>query len=114
VGFTGVTYRYFYLAPVQILSSDASASTFTVKQISPYAGVATGVAAGTITREADRVNDITESGVYFGLKLGADYLLSPRMGLRSELVVSSTIFASSNLPGTMSEFGLVSGLFLPF
>lgn len=114
VGFTGGTLRYFYLTPVQTLAEGDQPSTFTLRQWAPYVGFGTGIAQGTIFREADQVNDITDSGVYIGLKAGADYLLGPRVCLRTELIVSATLSSSSNRPGSMSEFGIVSGVYLPF
>ena len=113
VGFTGGTLRYFFLAPAQVLSQTTSTNTFTVRQLAPYVGGSSGIAFGTIIREADEVDSVSESGVYIGIKVGMDLILSATMGFRTEISVSSTIFASSNLPGTLSEFGLTAGLYFP-
>lgn len=114
VGFTSAIWRWYYLAPPIELVSNEKGTYLFEKRWTAYTGIATGLAYGTITREADQVPSVTESGVHIGFRNGVDYLLNPKMGLRSEIAFSTTIAQSQARPGAVREFSLWTGIYFPY
>ena len=83
-----------------------------IRRFTPYVGGAVGAAMATIKRDNDLVPSIEGSGVYFGIRLGADYPLAPGIGIRPEFLYSTTIFQSPTLSSSLSEYSLGCGLFI--
>lgn len=109
VGFTAVSWNWYYLgAPPMPISVEAE-SYVTEDGWAPYVGLSTGLAQGTISREADEVSSVTASGAFVGIRLGADYRYTPDLVLRPEIIGSQSFFNSSNLQSTLSEFGIMCG-----
>ncbi|MCB9025294.1 MAG: hypothetical protein H6625_03180 [Bdellovibrionaceae bacterium] len=109
VGFTDVTYRWFYMAAAPALVLKSSDSYIFTKKWVPFLGFSSGIAFGSIHREGDKVSSVDSSGIIMGTKLGIDYHYKSNMILRPEVIVSSTFMNSGNVPSSMSEFGLMFG-----
>lgn len=112
VEFTGFTYRYFYPGGVPTMQiSKSNDSTLLIKKYEPWFGGSFGVARGSITRQNDLVPEVSASGVYFGGRVGIDYQIRPSIVCRSEMIFGATMPSSGFVKATMSEFGLVTGLY---
>lgn len=115
VGFTGVTWRWFLWgkAPsIGVMKEDAS--YLLVARRTPFVGLATGIANGTISRENDIVPSVTASGVFFGFHGGVDYQTVPGKFLRVEALYSMTPESSGLVKSSLSQFSLHSGLYFIF
>jgi hypothetical protein len=113
IGFTGVTLKWYFLSPampLQPMRSDAT--TIMSRTFSPYAGGSTGIADGTAVREADKVQEISASGIYLGVRGGVDYALTPTMALRAELSLSQVLFSSALVKSSVQEFSIRAGVVL--
>jgi hypothetical protein len=113
--FTGVTGRYYFWGPAaSVAETEGTEALLLVRRFTPYAGVGVGAAMASIRRDNDLVPNIEGSGLYFGLRLGADYPLAPGIGIRPEFLYSTTIFQSPTLSSSLSEYSLGCGLFMNF
>lgn len=111
--FTGVAARWYFLGPASsVADTDGEKTLLLIKRFSPYAGGSVGAASATIERPNDLVPVIEGSGVYFGIRIGADYPLAPGIGIRPEFLYSTTIFQSATLASSLSEYSLGCGLFI--
>ncbi len=110
VSFTGLGARW-YRGPAPSMSKPEGDTTMLfVKKYSFFAGVATGLAQGTIVRQNDQVDSVQGSGVYIGTKFGFDLPQTPSRLLRTELVYNTTFFSATTPPTTVSEFSLQFGM----
>ncbi|MBN8540508.1 MAG: hypothetical protein J0L82_08990 [Deltaproteobacteria bacterium] len=113
--FTGLTGRYYFWGPAaSVAESEGTEALLLIRRFTPYAGVGIGAAMASIRRDNDLVPNIEGSGLYFGLRLGADYPLAPGIGIRPEFLYSTTIFQSPTLASSLSEYSLGCGLFMNF
>jgi hypothetical protein len=113
--FTGVTGRYYFWGPAaSVAETEGTEALLLIRRFTPYAGVGIGAAMASIRRDNDLVPNIEGSGLYFGLRLGADYPLAPGIGIRPEFLYSTTIFQSPTLASSLSEYSLGCGLFMNF
>jgi hypothetical protein len=113
--FTGVTGRYYFWGPAaSVAETEGTEALLLIRRFTPYAGVGVGAAMASIRRDNDLVPNIEGSGLYFGLRLGADYPLAPGIGIRPEFLYSTTIFQSPTLASSLSEYSLGCGLFMNF
>lgn len=111
--FTGVAGRWYFLGPASsVAETEGEKPMLLVRRFSPYAGASVGAASATINRPNDLVPTVEGSGVYFGVRLGADYPLAPGIGIRPEFLFSTTIFQSPTLSSSLSEYSLGCGLFI--
>jgi hypothetical protein len=111
--FSGFTARWYFWGPAaSVASVEGDKPVLLIRRFTPYIGGAVGAAMATIRRENDLVPLIEGSGVYFGLRIGADYPLAPGLGLRPELIYSTTIFQSSALSSSLSEYSIGCGIFI--
>jgi hypothetical protein len=109
--FTGVAWRW-YFSPVPSIARPAEGeSTVLIRRYAFYLGAATGVALADIYRENDLVAQTQGSGAYIGFRFGADCMLRPGVGVRYEILSSTTFYASGADAQTLSEFALQGGLF---
>ena len=112
VSFTGVTGRWYFMAPAPNLQKTSlTESTLHFKRFTPFLGLSTGVASGTIHRDRDLVPDITGSGVYFGYRLGLDYQIAPGFGLRPEIAVLNTLSSAASPKNQVAGFTGQLGIF---
>jgi hypothetical protein len=111
VEFNGFTYKYFYPGEMPSVKVSKNESSFLVQKFEPFIGGSFGVAKGVINRQNDLVPSISASGAYFGFHIGADYQLAPGIVTRTEMIVGSSMAPSGFAKATLSEFGLVSGLY---
>ncbi len=112
VEFTGLTYKYFYPGSIPTMKiSKNGESTLMVQGFEPFVGGSFGLAKGVINRQNDAIPEVSASGVYFGGRLGVDYQLSPSVVCRSEMLIGGTMPSSGFVKATLSEFGLVSGIY---
>lgn len=110
--FTGLAGRWYFWGPAATVASEAEGQTqLLVKRLTPFFGLAVGVAAAEIKRENDAVPSVSGSGAYTGLRIGADYPLAPGIGIRPEINFSSTFYQNPAAPATLSEFALQIGLY---
>lgn len=113
--FTGVTGRYYFWGPAaSVAETEGTEALLLIRRFTPYAGVAVGAAMANIRRENDLVPNIEGSGLYFGLRVGADYPLAPGIGIRPEFLYSTTLFQSPTLASSLSEYSIGCGLFMHF
>jgi hypothetical protein len=111
VHFTGVAGRY-YITPALSAPVEASGDTvMRVRRFAFFGGLATGIALGTVVLEDDQIPEVSSSGIYFGAKLGADYALSNRVALRSEVTYAMTLLSQGKNPSNMLLFGANVGVF---
>lgn len=114
LSFTGLTGRYYLFGGAPSLSANVtSESTVLIREFALFLGGGTGVAQGKITRDADRVLNISGSGVYVGMKVGADYPWKLDMILRPELIYNMTFFSSDTTAPTLTEFALQCSILIP-
>ncbi len=110
--FTGVALRYYFWGPGSTVPHvDGEETVLLVKRFTPYAGVATGVATADIKREGDLVPNVSGSGVFMGIRLGADYPMAAGWGIRPEITFSTTFYQSPTLPATLSESSIGCGIY---
>lgn len=114
VGFTDVTWRWYYLRSAPVLVPQTEGNYVVYKKWSPYVGGAAGFAFGAIGREGDKVANVDSSGATIGIKIGLDYQYSANFLLRPEIIASSTLLNSSAVPSSMSEFGIMCGILIPY
>ncbi|CAN5679686.1 hypothetical protein BH10BDE1_BH10BDE1_17330 [soil metagenome] len=113
--FTGLALRYYFWGPGSTVPKvDGTETVLLVKRFTPYAGVATGVASAEIKRDNDLVSSVSGSGVFMGIRVGADYPMSPGWGLRPELTFSTTFYQDPLLPSTLSESSIGCGAYVFF
>ncbi len=111
--FTGVSARWYFWGPAaSVGDTEGEKPLLLIRRFTPYVGGAVGAAMATIKRDNDLVPSIEGSGVYFGIRLGADYPLAPGIGIRPEFLYSTTIFQSPTLSSSLSEYSLGCGLFI--
>ena len=112
LSFTGFYGRYYFFGPApQAINSDGGESTIQYRKIAMFLGLSGGVGQGKVSRNADQVPNLTGSGVYMGIRVGADYPISDRLGLRPELIYNTTFMASEVNAPSLSEFALQLGLY---
>lgn len=114
VGFTGVTWRWFFggNAPsVPLPEKDKEETYLVVTRRIPFFGLATGVANGTIYRENDLVPSVTASGVYVGFHGGYDYQTVAGRFIRVEMLYAMTPTSSGFVQSSLSEFSLQMGMY---
>jgi hypothetical protein len=117
--FTGLVSRYYFmgLAPWMVPVGNGQSSLF-VKSWTPFAGVNAGYAQATISRDNDQVATVSGSAGYVGVTGGADYLLKPGMGIRPEIVISTSTlaaaFSSAAQPPQLTLFSLQCAMFFNF
>jgi hypothetical protein len=108
-GFLGLAARWFFLSPVPQFSNAKAQPDFTrilIQGFAPYIGLGAGVASATVDRTNDQIPEVTNSGVYTGFKLGAEYPLSWGSGLRIEAGSSQTFSSTSGVTGAFLQLGL--------
>lgn len=114
LSFTGLTGRYYFFGGAPSLSPDVtSESTVLIRQLAWFLGGGTGVAQGRITRDADRVLNISGSGVYVGMKVGADVPWKLDMILRPEIIYNMTFFSSDDTAPSLTEFAIQCSILIP-
>ncbi len=95
VSFTGFVSRWYFLEPAPAMSAAPSGSTILIKRFVPFYGIAVGLAQADIQRDVnDGAPTVSGSGMFFGMRLGADYPTKLGQGIRPELVVSTTQYSS--------------------
>lgn len=105
VGFTGLTVRRYFLRPSSYLPPKDSVNTATIQRWAPYIGLGGGIAIGSIKR--DEVGGGAKgSGVFFGIDIGVDYPLYPKLILRPRLFTSATFMDDSATPAVLQELGI--------
>ncbi|MCB0413335.1 MAG: hypothetical protein KDD50_03320 [Bdellovibrionales bacterium] len=114
VGFTDANWRWYFLSPPPILVANDVQSYIFENRMAYFLGFSTGIAFGEISREGDLIPRIESSGVTIGFRGGVDYPLNAKMFLRPEIIVSTTFLNSGSVASSMSEFGLVCGVLVPF
>ena len=114
VGFTDVTWRWYYLGSVPPIVSNETVSFVFTKKWVPFLGISAGVAFGSITREGDKVARVKSSGAILGTKIGVDYHYKKDVIMRPELIVSSTFMNAGAIEESMSEFGLMYGMIFSY
>ena len=93
--FTGLAGRYYFSGPAPTVGSTNGENTIlVVNRFTPFARLATGVASAEIKRDNDQVPSVSASGVYMGFRFGADYPLGPGIGIRQEIIYSTTFYQS--------------------
>jgi hypothetical protein len=112
LGFTEIGWKWFHNnpAPSMIDSQDGSSTVMFKKTIWWY-GIGGGVAEGKITRSGDAVPSISGTGVFMSFHGGADIQIQPRVVTRYELVFSETAPSTGLKETTLSELGLMWGLY---
>lgn len=110
VGFTGLSWNWYFLSTPPTAVNFGSENYLAEDSSSMFVGVSTGVAYGTITREADEVGSVTASGAYIGIRFGMDYSWSPGVIIRPEVFGSQTFYDTGNLASSLNDFGIVCGL----
>lgn len=112
VSFTGVAGRWYFSSPPPTVSKAPYDQTILlVKKFTPFFGLSMGLAVGDIYREGDAVPSVSASGVYLGYRLGAEYPIAPGVGIRPEIVSSSTFSSSVLNPASLSFFAFQLGLY---
>lgn len=112
VSFTGLAWRwYFSTPPPTVNKAPYDETILVIKKFAPFFGLSIGLATGDLTRPNDEVGQVSGSGVYMGYRLGAEYQLSPGVGIRPEMVSSSTFSSSLYNPTSLSFFTFQLGLF---
>lgn len=112
--FTGVAARYYFWGSEPgSIRGDSSASIF-VRRYTPFIGMQTGVAVASIHRAEDQVPSVYGSGVYFGIKMGFDYPLNFRWGIRPEITYAYTFYSQATPPTVLSEFAAQCGVYYYF
>lgn len=110
VGLTGISSKWYFRDPIpSMIKTSSSDSTLLIKQWSPFVGGALGIASGEINREGDEVSSVSSSGIYFGLRTGADYQYEANRVLRTQISFSSTIPASTPY-SQVFEFSMSAGI----
>lgn len=110
--FTGVGTKWYFWTPAPTYSEVTPGSShLLVKQLTPFIGVATGIASGSIQRANDKVPSVHGSGIYIGGRSGFDYTLEPGFGIRSEGSLSFTFTYAEKPSTTLAEFSLRIGIF---
>ena len=103
------------MGPMPALESKSDTnSTLFIKGYFPFIGPAVGIARAQIYRAADTNADVSGSGVYIGMKIGADYPLKPGMGLRPEISSAMTFASSPDAEAKLLEFGALCALYFSF
>lgn len=111
--FTGVSGRWYFWGPAaSVANTEGENALLVIRRFTPYVGGAVGAALATIRRENDLVPSLEGSGLYFGIRIGADYPLGPGLGLRPEILYSTTIFQSPTLSSSLSEYSIGCGIFI--
>ncbi len=112
LNFTGIYARYYFLGPApQAINSDGEHSTILYKRYAMFLGWSGGVGQGQVSRNADQVPNISGTGVYMGIRAGADYPMGDRWGIRPELMYHTTFMASEVNAPTLTEFSLHCAIF---
>lgn len=112
VEFTGMSYRYYWPGEMPSMRKSVTGeSTLLVQKFELFVAGSLGIARGVINRQNDAIPEVAASGVYFGGRLGADYQMNPSIVCRSEIVFGSTMPSAGFVKATLSEFGLVSGIY---
>jgi hypothetical protein len=115
VAFTSFVGRWYFLGPVPSVKKGTNDTTLLVKRITPFFGLAAGVASASISRENDVVPEMSSSGIFYGYRLGLEYSLAPGLGFRPEIVYSSTLSSASESvlsSSGLSFFSVQMGLFI--
>jgi len=121
VSFTGVVSRYYFMGPAPSMVESAGLGSLLIKNFAPFFGGAVGLAQAAVQREGDPVPVVSGSGVFFGIRLGADYAQGPGYGLRAEIAASTTeysgMFATSSSSASaplLQEFSLGAAWYFNF
>ena len=95
VSFTGFVSRWYFMGPAPAMMDSPSESTILIKRFVPFYGLTVGLAQADIQRDVnDGAPTVSGSGMFFGMRLGADYPTKLGQGIRPELVVSTTQYSS--------------------
>jgi transposase-like protein len=112
VGFTGLNVRYYFLCDPFVTLSSRSHSYLFGGGWTPFVGLLSGIASGTIERDDILVPTVNSSGIYFGARLGLDLATQPTRLIRAEFMFAQTLFDASSNSQSLSSYGiLVSILF---
>lgn len=110
VSFTGFAGRYYFQGPAPWGAKEIDTkkeTTLLVKRFHPFAGMAAGIASGTIDRPGDAVPSVSASGIYVGIRVGADVPFTPTgIGLRPEIASSFTLLKGLVDPSSLSLFSV--------
>jgi hypothetical protein len=110
--FTGLYGRYYFFGPApQAINSEGTESTILYKRYAMFLGLSGGVGQGKVSRNADQVPNLSGSGVYMGIRLGADYPLGDRWGIRPELIYNTTFMESEVGAPSLTEFALQAAFY---
>ena len=111
VGFSGVTWRWYFGGEIPAVSKKTAAekSYVLITKRTYFAGLTTGVAAGTINRGGDLVPSTTASGLYYGFRAGYDMQKEPGVILRTEIFYAKTPTGSGLVKDSLSAFSFHAG-----
>jgi hypothetical protein len=112
VDFNGFTWRYYYpnFVPTMV-KSKSEQSTLLIKELCPYVGPTVGIARGLINRQNDLVEEVSATGVFFGLHTGVDYQIFPNLVARGDLAFATTLGSSGFVKSSLSEFAMTAGFY---
>lgn len=116
VAFTGFSARYYFMDAVPWGSKETKdETTIFVRRPHFFAGAGAGVADGTIERSEDVVKVVSASGIYAGIRIGADVPMNPHgFGLRPELASSFTLIAGKIDPAKLSLLSIGCSVYFQF
>jgi hypothetical protein len=107
LGWTG---RYYFLGPSPESNLNTETTLF-IKRYSPFIGISNGIAALDITRTNDQVQEVRASGMYIGTKIGFDYPLNYKFGIRPEIMYAFTFYSQETPAATVTAFAAQFGLY---
>ena len=111
--FTGFNAKWYFYAPAPNLSkNDPNGTHLFVQNFSPFVGMGSGIAQGTIQRQNDQIPEISSSGVYLGIRAGVDFLIDPTYMIRPEFVYSSTFQSKEDPKISISLVSLIQCNFI--
>jgi len=112
LSFTGVGTKWYFWSPAPNYTDvPAESSHIHIQQLTPFIGLSTGIASGSIKRANDKVSSVSGSGIYLGGRSGFDYTIEPGFGIRSEGSLSFTFTYAEKPATTLAEFSLRIGVF---
>lgn len=112
VGFTGMTYRWFFIGPApSMVESATEQSTLLIKRYAFFLGLEGGIANGTVIRSNDLVPVVSGSGAFMGFHAGWDIQAEPNYVFRYEFVYGLTPPSSGFVKTDLSEVAFTAGLY---
>ncbi|MBN8536593.1 MAG: hypothetical protein J0M15_06035 [Deltaproteobacteria bacterium] len=112
IGFTGITYRWFFGGPAPSMVESASEqSTMLIKRYAFFLGLEGGIANGTVVRSNDLVPVVSGSGAFMGFHAGWDIQTEPNYVYRYEFVYGLTPPSSGFVKTDLSELAFTAGIY---